>query len=133
MIGVISGEVQLVFASTILSLPHVRSGKLKILGTGGTKRSSILPDAPTIAESGVPAYEASNWWGMLAPAGTPAAIVNRVNAGIAAIMALPETQKRFASEGAEPVVISPAEFGKLIAAEIAKWTRVAREAGIRAD
>jgi len=133
MIGVISGDVPLIFASTILSLPHVRSGKLRVLGTGGTKRISILPDVPTISESGVPGYEASNWWGMLGPAAMPERIVNRINAEIATIMTFPETQKRFALEGAEPMPITPGEFGKLIAMEIGKWTRVAKDSGIRAE
>ncbi len=131
MIGTISGEVQLLFASAVLALPHVRSGKVKTIGTGGTKRSALLPDIPTIAESGVPGYDANNYWGVLAPAGTPAAIVTQINATIGAILAMPEMQKRFAAEGAEIHTMSPAEFGKLIAADIVKWTRVAKDARIR--
>ena len=123
MIGAISGEVQLIFASSVLALPHVRSGKIKTLATGGAKRSTILPNAPTIAEGGVPGYEASNWWGMVAPESTPAAIIQRLNSAVAEVMTLPDTQKRFAAEGAEIQTLSPAD----------KWARVAKEAGIRVE
>ena len=133
MIGAISGEVQLIFASSVLALPHVRSGKIKTLATGGAKRSTILPNAPTIAEGGVPGYEASNWWGMVAPESTPAAIIQRLNSAVAEVMTLPDTQKRFAAEGAEIQTLSPADMGKLISAEMIKWARVAKEAGIRVE
>ena len=133
IIGVISGQAHIIFASTVLSLPHIRSGKLKALGTGGTKRSAVLPDIPTIAEGGVTGYDASNWWGVLGPAGMPSNIVHRLNQIIGTIMSLPETRKRFATEGAEPMTLTPHAFGKLIVAEIAKWKQVAMESGIRAD
>ena len=133
MIGAISGEVQLIFASSVLALPHVRSGKIKTLATGGAKRSTILPNAPTIAEGGVPGYEASNWWGMVAPESTPAAIIQRLNSAVAEVMTLPDTQKRFAAEGAEIQTLSPADMAKLISAEMIKWARVAKEAGIRVE
>ena len=133
MIGAISGEVQLIFASSVLALPHVRSGKIKTLATGGAKRSTILPNAPTIAEGAVPGYEASNWWGMVAPESTPAAIIQRLNSAVAEVMTLPDTQKRFAAEGAEIQTLSPADMGKLISAEMIKWARVAKEAGIRVE
>ena len=133
MVDVMAGQVQVAFNSLIQAMPLVRSGKLKALGTGGAKRSPILPEVPTIAEAGVSGYEANNWWGILAPAGTPAGIIDKLNGEIAAIMALPETQKRFASEGAEPVITTPDGFGKLIVSEKAKWERVTREAGIRAE
>ena len=133
MIGAISGEVQLIFASSVLALPHVRSGKIKTLATGGAKRSTILPNAPTIAEGAVPGYEASNWWGMVAPESTPAAIIQRLNSAVAEVMTLPDTQKRFAAEGAEIQTLSPADMAKLISAEMIKWARVAKEAGIRVE
>ena len=132
MIGTISGEVQLLFASSVLALPQVRSSKIKTIGTGGAKRSALLPDVPTIAES-VPGYDANNYWGVLAPSGTPAAIVNHINASINTILAMPDMQKRFAAEGAEIRTMSPAEFGKLIATDITKWTRVAKDARILAQ
>ncbi len=132
MIDTIAGQAHMSLGSLIQFLPHFRSGKLKALGTGGAKRTAILPDVPTIAE-GLPGYEANNWWGILAPAATPAAIVKKLNTDINAIMKLPETQKRFASEGAEPVSGTPEEFSKLIAIEMEKWGRVAKAANIKAD
>jgi len=133
MIDVVGGHTQVLIGSLIQSLPHIRSGKLKVLGVGGSKRSPILPDVPTIAEAGVPGYEANNWWGIAAPAGTPPAIVERLHRELSVILASPETQKRFQDEGAEVVHSSPAEFGAFIAAETAKWTRVVKEAGIKAE
>jgi tripartite-type tricarboxylate transporter receptor subunit TctC len=132
MIDTIGGQAHMSLGSLIQFLPHFRSGKLKALGTGGAKRTAVLPEVPTIAE-GLPGYEANNWWGILAPAATPAAIVKKLNAEINAVMKLPETQKRFASEGAEPVSSTPEEFSKLIASEMVKWAKVAKDANIKAD
>jgi tripartite-type tricarboxylate transporter receptor subunit TctC len=106
---------------------------MRALGTGGAKRSPALPDVPTIAEGGVPGYEANNWWGIVAPAATPQAIVKKVNGEIAAILALPETRKWFTGEGGEAVSRTPEEFRKWILAEMAKWGKVVREAGIKAE
>jgi tripartite-type tricarboxylate transporter receptor subunit TctC len=133
MIDTIAGQAHMSIGSLIQFLPHFRSGKLKPLGTGGARRSAVLPDVPTISEAGVPGYEASNWWGILAPAAVPAAIVRKLNTEIGAVMKLPETQKRFSSEGAEPVIKTPEEFSKLIAAEMVKWAKVARDAKIKAE
>jgi tripartite-type tricarboxylate transporter receptor subunit TctC len=129
----VAGESQVSIGSLIQTLPHVRPGRLKLLGTGGAKRVAIVPDVPTIAEAGVPGYEALNWWGIVAPAGTPAAITQRLHREISAIVASPEVQKWFASEGAEAATRTPAEFQKLIAAEIVKWGKVVRAAGIKAE
>jgi tripartite-type tricarboxylate transporter receptor subunit TctC len=133
MIDVVGGHTQVLVGSLIQSLPHIRSGKLRVVGVGGSKRSSILPDIPTIAEAGVPGYEANNWWGIAAPAGTPPAIVERLHKELSAILNSAETQKRFLDEGAEVVHMSPAEFGAFITAETAKWARVVKEAGIKAE
>ncbi len=132
-IDVIAGHTQISMGSLIQTLPFIRSGRLRALGTGGSKRTAILPDVPTIAEAGVPGYEANNWWGILAPAGTPRAIIDRLHEEVSVILKSPETQKRFSSEGAETVRMAPAEFGKFIAAETVKWARVVKEAGIRAE
>jgi tripartite-type tricarboxylate transporter receptor subunit TctC len=104
-----------------------------VLGTGGSKRTTVLPDVPTIAEAGVPGYEANNWWGIFAPAGTPPAVINRLHKELSAILTSAETQKRFSSEGAETVQMAPAEFGGFVVAETVKWARVVKEAGIRAE
>ena len=133
MIDVVGGHSQIVLSSLIQTMPHIRSGKLKPLGTGGKKRSPILPDVPTIAEAGVPGYEMANWWGIVAPAGTPQAIVDRLAKEIGVVLASPETQKVFSNEGAEVVQKTGAEFGAFIEAELAKWQRVVKEAKIKAD
>ncbi len=132
-IDLIAGQVQMSIASLIVILPHQRSGKIRIIATGGSKRSATLPDVPTIAESGVPGYEANNWWGVMAPAGVPEAIVRKLNSESNAVMNLPDTKKRLTAEGAEPFSITPEQFTKHIVAEIAKWGKVTRDAGIKAE
>jgi len=133
MMDLIAGQADVSVGSLIQMLPHIRSGKLKALGTTGAKRSPVLPDVPTVTEAGVPGYEATNWWGLLAPAGTPQAIVDRVHQEVGAVQASAETKKRFETEGAEAHGMSPAEFGAFIAAETTKWARVVKEAGITAE
>jgi tripartite-type tricarboxylate transporter receptor subunit TctC len=130
---VIAGQVHMNLGSLVQMLPHIRSGKLKALGTAGAKRNLALPDVPTIAEAGVPGYEANNWWGMLAPAGTPAPVLNRLFQEIGAILDSPETRKRFELEGAEVVRMTPSEFATFVTQETAKWTRVVKDAGIKAE
>jgi tripartite-type tricarboxylate transporter receptor subunit TctC len=130
MMDVAAGQAEITFATYIQAAPLVQNGSLKLLGLGSTKRSPILPDLPTIAEAGVPGYEASNWWGMLAPAGTPAALIDPLHDAIGVILATEETQRRFSTEGAEAMPMSRAEFGRFIAAETAKWARVVKQAGI---
>ena len=126
MIDVIGGHTKLVFSSLVQTTPHIKSGKLKALGVGGSKRNPVLPDVPTIAEAGVPGYEAVNWWGIVAPAGTPQPIVDKLHKAIAAVQTSPEVQKQFSSEGAEIVQMSPAEFGAFMQREMVKWERVVR-------
>ena len=133
MLAVIGGQAQITIGSLLQTLPHIRSGKLRPLGTGGAKRNAALPDVPTIAEAGVPGYEANNWWGIVAPAGVPQAIVKRVNGEIAAILALPETQKWFLSEGGEAVSKTPDGFRQWIVSEMGKWGKVVKQAGIKAE
>ena len=110
-IDLIGGHTKVMFNNVPTAMPHIRSSKLRALGVGGAKRISVLPDVPTIAEFGVPGYEASNWWGILAPAGTPATIVERLHKEITAIQNSPDVQKQFEAEGAEVVHMSSAEFG----------------------
>ena len=130
---VIAGQVQMNLGSLVQMVPHVRSGKLKALGVSSTKRMAALPDVPTIAEAGLPGFEVSNWWGILAPAGTPGAMIERLHKEITAILDSPETRKRFDLEGAEVVRMKPAEFAAFVARETEKWTRVVKEAGIKAE
>ncbi len=131
MVDQLGGHSHISFGSLIQTLPHIQSGKFRILGTGGSKRSVILPDVPTIAEAGVPGYEANNWWGVLAPAGTPDAIIARLNKEIKEILTSAEIQKLFLKEGAEVDFMGPAELNAYIAKEITKWTRVVKEANIK--
>ncbi|HEY6993207.1 MAG TPA: tripartite tricarboxylate transporter substrate binding protein [Xanthobacteraceae bacterium] len=133
MIDVIGGHTKLLFSSLVQTTPHIRSGKLKPLGTGGSKRNAVLPDVPTIAEAGVPGYEAVNWWGVVAPAGTPAPVVARLHAAIGEVQASADVQKQFSSEGAEIVQMSSAEFAAFIEKEMKKWERVVKQGGIKAQ
>jgi tripartite-type tricarboxylate transporter receptor subunit TctC len=133
MIDVIGGHTKLLFSSLVQTTPHIRSGKLKALGTGGSKRNAVLPDVPTIAEAGVPGYEAVNWWGVVAPAGTPAPVIARLHAAIREVQASPEVQKQLSSQGAEIVQMSPPEFAAFIEKEMKKWERVVKQGGIKAQ
>ena len=133
MVDVIAGNTQIAIGSLIQMLPQIRAGRLRALGVGSAKRVAALPEVPTIAEAGVPGYEATNWWGIVAPAGTAPAIVGRLHAELSAILTSAETKRRFEAEGAEAVPMSPDEFGRFIQAETAKWARVVKEAGIRAE
>src|SRR5262249_46006727 len=130
IIDVAGGHTKINFANLLTAMPHIRSGKVRPLGVGGVKRSAMLPEVPTIAESGVP-YEVINWWGLLAPAGTPAAIVERLHTDIAAIQDIPDIRTQLASEGAEVVKMSSAEFGTFLLRETDKWGRVIKEGGIK--
>lgn len=129
----VAGRVDLSFGSLIQTLPFIKAGNLRALGVGGTKRSPTLPDVPTIAEAGVPGYEANNWWGIVAPAGTSQPILDRLHREIAGVLATREFQERLETEGAEVVQMTPAQFKAQIDAETAKWVRVAKEANIRLD
>ena len=128
-----NGRVEVGFGSLVQTLPQARSGKLKVIGVSTQKRSPLLPNVPTIAESGLPGYDDGIWWGVLGPAGLPGSIVNRLNSEIGAIMSDPDMVKRLEGQGADPVVAPPEAFAKLYASQIAKWARVAKEAGIRSE
>jgi tripartite-type tricarboxylate transporter receptor subunit TctC len=131
LIDVMGGNTHLSFASVPSSIVHFRSGKLRALGVGSLKRNALIPDVPTIDESGLPGYEFANWIGIVAPAGTPDAIVTKLHKEISAIQDSPDMLKQFANEGAEVVRMSPAEYGKFIAAQTEKWGRLIKEAGIK--
>ena len=133
LIDTVGGQVQLTLGSLIQTTSFIRSGKLRALAVSSAARSSILPNVPTISEAGVPGYQTANWWGVAAPRGTPVAIVNRLNQDIKVVLQSPDTEKRFVSEGAEPQTKTPAELGKYVADEMAKWVELARIAGIRGE
>jgi tripartite-type tricarboxylate transporter receptor subunit TctC len=125
-----AGRVQVLFNSTVSAMPHVRAGKVRALAMTAAKRSPALPDLPTLAESGVPGYEATSWYGMLAPAGTPRAIVTKLNGEVVRIAQLPEVRERLAADAAEPGGNSPEEFGAYIRRELARWKTVIEQAKI---
>lgn len=133
MQDVISGHVKIMFSSLIQTTPFIKSGQLKALGTGGAKRTSVLPDVPTISEAGVPGYVADNWWGLAAPVGLPEALVEKLYAASQAALKSPELLAAFEREGAAPVTMTTAEFGDYIKGEIAKWGRVVKEGNIQSQ
>jgi tripartite-type tricarboxylate transporter receptor subunit TctC len=133
LVDVIAGNTQIALGSLVQALPHIKTGRLKLLGVGGAKRVASLPDVPTIAESGVPGYEATAWWGVLAPAGTPRAIIERLHKEFSMILTSAETKKRFEAEGAEALQMTPDEFGRFLAAETTKWAEVVKGIGIRVE
>ena len=132
LVAVIAGEVQIMFATMPAAMPHVKSGKVKPVAVTTTKRSQAMPDLPTIAESGVKGYEASTWYGLLAPARTPQAIVTRLHGDTVKILAGP-TRQRLEVQGFEPEGGTPAEFTAYIKSEIIKWAKVIKDAGIPAE
>ena len=132
-IDTLAGQVHMTIGSLIQVLPHFRTGRLRPIATGGAKRASTLPDIPTISEAGVPGYEANNWWGILAPTGTPDAVVRKINSEANAVMTLADTKKRLSAEGVETIATTPEQFGKHIAAEMAKWGKVTKDANIKAE
>jgi len=133
MMDVIAGNTQIAIGSLIQTLPHIRTGRLKPLGVGSAKRVPALPDVPTISEAGVPGYEATNWWGIVAPAGTPRPVIERLHKELTVILASAETKKRFETEGGETAQMSSEEFGRFISAEIVKWAKVVKDAGIKPE
>jgi tripartite-type tricarboxylate transporter receptor subunit TctC len=133
MQDVIAGHVKVMFSSLVQTTPFIQSGQLRALGVGGAKRNPVLPDVPTIEEAGVPGYVADNWWGIVAPAGTPQPIIDKLYRDIQDVLKSPELTAAFAREGAAAVTMSTADFGKYMEAEMAKWARVVKEGNIKAQ
>jgi tripartite-type tricarboxylate transporter receptor subunit TctC len=130
---VLGGHNKIMFSSLVQAVPHIKSGRLRALGTGGKERVPALADIPTISEAGVPGYEALNWWGLLAPAGTPQPIIERLHKALSEAQDTPEIQSQFEKEGAATRKMQPEEFGKFIESEMKKWERVVKESGIKAE
>jgi tripartite-type tricarboxylate transporter receptor subunit TctC len=130
---IIGGQVQMMFDAITTMAPNVRAGQVKAMGTTGDKRSTVLPDVPTIAEAGVPGYEATIWLGVMAPAGTPKAVIDVLNAEISKIVQRPDVQKTWGEQGAVSMVMNPAEFDKYLRADIEKWARVVKVSGAKID
>jgi tripartite-type tricarboxylate transporter receptor subunit TctC len=129
----IAGRISLSFASLPSAIGHVKSGRLRALAVTSEKRFSLVPDLPAVAELGLPGFETSAWQGLLAPAGTPRAIINRVNADAASSVRSATMGTLLAANGAEGVGNTPDAFAAFVSAQIAKWTKVVRAAGIQAE
>ena len=130
---ILGGQVQMMFDAITTMAPHVRSGKLRALGSNGKARSSVLQEVPTVGEAGVPGYEAVIWLGVLAPAGTPKAIVERLNAEITRISSSPEMREAWAKQGATAMTMTTEEFGRHLREDIEKWARIVKLSGAKAD
>ena len=133
MIDVVGGHTKAIFATTSTGAPQIRSGKVRALGVGSAMRQAALPEVPTLTEAGLPGYEVANWVGIVAPAGTPQAIVDKLHKEISAAMDSPEVQQQLAAQGAEVMRMSAAEFGDFMEKELVKWGRVVKEGGIKAQ
>lgn len=133
IIDTIGGHSQICMLSLITMMPHIKSGKLKVLGVSSIKRSPLMPNVPTISEAGVPGYEAKMWHGIFAPAGTPKAVVDRLNKELAVILNSEDTKKTLEGYGAEADLMGPAEFSKYLQVETLKWEKVIKEGNIKGE
>ncbi len=133
MIDLLAGRVSAMSTSITASLPHVRAGRLRMLGVTTAKRAAAMPDVPTIAEGGVAGYEAVQWWGLLVPAATPAEIVARLHKDVVSVLTMPDIRERFVREGMDVVAGTPQEFAAYIRAETAKWSKIVKAAGIQPE
>jgi tripartite-type tricarboxylate transporter receptor subunit TctC len=131
--SVIGGHVQMMFDAITTMTPNVQAGQVRAIGTSGEKRSTILPDVPTVAEAGVPGYESTIWLGIMAPAGTPKPIVDKLNAAINEMMKQPELRAAWDKQGAVPMNMTPEQFGDLLRKDIEKWAAVVKASGATAQ
>jgi tripartite-type tricarboxylate transporter receptor subunit TctC len=130
---VMGGNVPILFGNSLVVLPPVRSGKLRGIAITTLRRSSVAPELPTIAESGFPGYESGTWYGLMAPARTPRDIVTRLSGAVVKAVQMGDVREKLLAQGAEPIIMTPEEMGAFVRAEIAKWGKVAKAAGIKAD
>ena len=133
MNDLVAGHIPMMFDNIPAVLPQVRAKTINAIAVAGNRRASALPDVPTVAESGVPGFEASAWFGLVAPAKTPAPILAKLESDVETILKMPDVQKRFDELGAEPGAVSGANFGKFLANETTKWTKIIRESGAKVD
>jgi len=131
--GVLGGQVEMMFDAVTTMSEQAKAGKVRALGTSGKARSSVMPSVPTVSEAGVPGYEAVIWLGLMAPKGTPAAIVGRLNAEVTKIATRPEVRAEWAKQGAVGMAMPPDEFARFVADDIVKWEKVVRISGAKAD
>jgi tripartite-type tricarboxylate transporter receptor subunit TctC len=132
-LSILSGQVQMMFDAITTMAPNVRAGKLKGFGTSGRARSSALPEVPTVAEAGVPGYESTIWLGIMAPAGTPKPIIDRLNAEITKVASRADVREAWSKRGATAMSMTPEQFGQYMRDDIAKWAKVIASAGIKRD
>jgi tripartite-type tricarboxylate transporter receptor subunit TctC len=130
-VSLISGEISAMFATALSMMPHVKSGRIRPLGVTLLKRLEILPDVPTVAEAALPGFKTSQWFGFLAPAGTPAPVIDRLHKALVRAAGSPEVKSRLAAQGVDVVSTSPKEFAKVIREELAQWASVVKAAGIK--
>lgn len=130
---VLAGHMNMMFNSIAPALPHIKAGRMRLLGVASARRSPQLPDVPTISEAGVPGYEAVSWFGLLAPAKTPRPVIARLNEALLKVVRAPETKAQFESQGADPAGSSPEEFAAYIRSESAKYAKVVKASGARVD
>jgi tripartite-type tricarboxylate transporter receptor subunit TctC len=133
LIDAMAGQVHMLFGNVLSSMTHVKTGKLRALAVTTAKRSIVLPDLPTVSESGVTGYQNSTWFGLLAPAGTPSAVLSKLNAELVKTSQSPDIVERLAPDGGEPVGSTPEQFGRLLALEIARWRKVVKDAGMKVE
>ncbi len=131
--GILGGQVQMMIDAITTMAPNVRAGKLKALGTTGKTRSSVLPDVPTVAEAGVPGYEAGIWLGLMAPTGTPRAVLERLNVEVNKIISAPDVRDAWTKQGAMPMGMTLEQFDKFLREEIVKWAKVVKISGAKVD
>lgn len=133
LVALLGGEVQLTFSSQPSTIPHIKEGRLRPLGITSAKRSSFTPDIPTIAESGVPGYETTAWYGVIAPAGTPAPVIARLNLELTKLLDQTEIKAAIAAQSFEIMPSDPRQFGGFIKTELVKWTKVVKDSGMRIE
>jgi tripartite-type tricarboxylate transporter receptor subunit TctC len=133
MNDLVAGHIPMMFDNIPAVLPQVRAKTINAIAVAGSRRASALPDVPTVAESGVPGFDASAWFGLVAPAKTPAPILAKLESDVETVLKMPDVQKRFDELGAEPGAVSGADFGKFLANETTKWTKIIRESGAKVD
>jgi tripartite-type tricarboxylate transporter receptor subunit TctC len=133
MVDVLSGEVPLGIFGLAPALPHIKSGKLRAIAVTSVKRSAVLPDTPTVAESGYPGFASVQWFGLAAPVGTPSAVVSRLNEGVVGILKDPKIAKRLEALGAEVVADSPEQFAQYIKQDAKRWSSIINDSGIKLE
>ena len=131
--GQLANDVQLSFTPIAVGMPHAKAGKLRALATGGLQRSAVIPDVPTLHESGVAGFEVIGWWGMLAPAKTPRPVINAANREVRAVLDHPDVRRVLLEQGMEPAAGTPEQFGALIRADMEKWGDIGRRLGVTLD